>query len=71
MAEQSQNDPQDTRGGDGETPRRMDTEQQAAPRPPLQGDKIDESMNTDGAGTGGVGADAGGYGPIPGSESTG
>lgn len=30
-----------------------------------------ETSGTDGAGTGGVGEDGGGYGPVPGSESTG
>lgn len=30
-----------------------------------------EASGTDGAGTGGVGIDAGGYGPIPESEATG
>ena len=30
-----------------------------------------EATNTDGRGTGGVGADAGGYGPVPGSVATG
>lgn len=30
-----------------------------------------EAMNTDGRGTGGMGDDAGGYGPVPGSDATG
>ena len=30
-----------------------------------------EASGTDGKGTGGVGEDAGGYGPVPGSDATG
>lgn len=54
--------------------RNRDELQAARKRPavaPQTNDPDIEAMNTDGKGTGGMGADLGGYGPVPGSDSTG